>query len=81
MLRICIVRMLLYRCMVIMIPTACLALSIPDLAIASRDIPSIGSLDYRCTETLLSMGIVPSAVIDPDTPYTTLEGASHPSWF
>lgn len=76
MLRICIVRMLLYRCMVIIIPTACLALSIPDLAIASRDIPSIGSLDYRCTETLLSMGIVPSAVIDPDTPYSTLEGAA-----
>nr|WP_273190083.1 ABC transporter substrate-binding protein [Halomonas sp.] len=75
MLRICIVRMLLYRCMVIMIPNACLALSIPDLAIASRDLPSIGSLDYRCTETLLSMGIVPSAVIDPDTPYSTLEGA------
>lgn len=39
-------------------------------------LPSIASLDYRCTETLLSMGIVPSAVIDPETPYSTLEGAA-----
>ncbi|PCF94262.1 ABC transporter substrate-binding protein [Vreelandella nigrificans] len=70
-----IVRMLLFRCMVTMIPIACLVLSTPSLAINASDIPSIASLDYRVTETLLSMGIVPRAVIDPNTPYSTLEGA------
>ena len=76
MLRICTVRMSLFRCTIIMIFAACLVLPTPCLAIASRDLPSIASLDYRCTETLLSMGIVPSAVIDPETPYSTLEGAA-----
>lgn len=74
--RICIVRMLLFRCMVTMTLTACLAFPTPSLAIITRDFISIASLDYRCTETLLSMGIVPNAVIDPDTPYSTLEGAT-----
>ncbi|AQU81398.1 MULTISPECIES: ABC transporter substrate-binding protein [unclassified Halomonas] len=70
-----IVRMLLFRCMVTMIPIACLVLSAPSLATNASDIPSTASLDYRVTETLLSMGIVPRAVIDPNTPYSTLEGA------
>ncbi|MDR5873371.1 ABC transporter substrate-binding protein [Vreelandella gomseomensis] len=74
--RICIARIFLFRCMVTMILTACLALPTPGLAITPRDFTSIASLDYRCTETLLSMGIVPSAVIDPDAPYSTLEGAT-----
>lgn len=76
MLCICTVRMPPFRCAMIIIFAACLLFPTPSLAIAPRDIPSIASLDYRCTETLLSIGIVPSAVINPKTSYSTLEGAA-----
>lgn len=70
-----IISMLLFRGLIAIVAIADLAFAAPGSAITHHEIPSVASLDYRSTETLLSLGIVPTAVIDSNTPYFTLRGA------